>query len=163
MSTEPSTTAPPAADGASHADAGSNGAAARNGAHGVLTVNQVTAGRKNCLRVENAGEKAALAWNSELPNELWIGHRDEPNQVLLRDPSLLSAAARKFSSYPGGHNEGFPDTFKQLYRAVEEAIEAGCAGERAPFATFEDAHRELLLCEAILKSHRTKKWTAVPK
>ena len=133
----------------------------KGGARGTLVVSQVTAGRKNCLRLEIAGEKAALAWNSELPNELWIGHRDEPNQVLLRDPSLLAPAARKFASYPGGHNEGFPDTFKQLYRAVHEAIAAGGAGQEALFATFDDAHREVLLCEAILKSHRAREWTAV--
>jgi predicted dehydrogenase len=133
----------------------------RGGARGVLTVSQVTAGRKNCLRYEIAGEHAALAWNSEAPNELWIGHRDEPNQVLLRDPSLLTPVARRFASYPGGHNEGFPDTFKQLYRAVHEAIAVPKRDERPLFATFEDAHREVLVCEAILKSQRTKKWMPV--
>ena len=51
----------------------------KGGARGVLTVSQVTAGRKNCLRYEIAGAKAALAWNSEAPNSLWIGQRAEAN------------------------------------------------------------------------------------
>ena len=45
-------------------------------AKGSLWVSQVTAGRKNMVRYEIAGSKCALAWNSEEPNELWIGHRE---------------------------------------------------------------------------------------
>ena len=130
------------------------------GARGALTVSQVTAGRKNCLRFEISGEKAALAFNSESPNELWIGHRDGPNEVLLRDPALLSPVARQFANYPGGHNEGFPDTFKQLYRAIHQYISARRRPKQPLFPTFEDAHREVLLCEAVARSHRTGKWVS---
>jgi predicted dehydrogenase len=87
-----------------------------SGARGSLHVSQTTAGRKNCLRFELAGSQQSMAWNSEQPNTLWIGHRDRPNESLIRDPALLSDAAGAISSYPGGHNEGFPDTFKQLFR-----------------------------------------------
>ena len=97
----------------------------RGGARGCLSVSQVTAGRKNCLRYELAGSRQALAWNSESPNEMWIGHRDTPNELLLRDPALLSPLARSFANYPGGHNEGFPDTFKQCFRAFYSYIQAG--------------------------------------
>ena len=132
-----------------------------NGAPGVLTVSQVTAGRKNCLRYEIAGSQSALAWNSERPEELWIGHRDRPNEALLRDPALLGTDARRFTDYPGGHAEGFPDSFKQLYRCVYQAITG--AGDAAPwYPTFRDGHREVLLCEAILKSHRERRWVDVP-
>ena len=133
----------------------------KGGARGALTVCQVTAGRKNCLRFEISGERAALAFNSESPNELWIGHRDQPNEVLLRDPALLSPAVRRFADYPGGHNEGFPDTFKQLYRAIHDYIAARRRPERPLFPTFEDAHHEVVLCEAIAKSNRLRKWVAL--
>lgn len=133
----------------------------RGGARGCLTVSQVTQGRKNCLRYEIAGSGSALAWDSERPNEIWVGHRDGPNELLLRDPSLLTEQARAFTSYPGGHNEGFPDTFKQLYRAVYEDIRVGKASRPAPYPTFEDGHREVLLCEAIIKSHRERRWATV--
>jgi predicted dehydrogenase len=131
------------------------------GARGVLWVSQVTAGRKNCLRFEIAGAEAALAWNSEEPNDLWIGRRNEPNQLLPRDPGLLSAAARAYASYPGGHAEGYPDSFKQCFKAFYDYIAAGDFSAAAPFPTFEDGHREIVLCEAILKSHQAGGWVTV--
>ncbi len=132
------------------------------GATGAFTVSQVAAGRKNCLRFEIAGSKGALAWDSERPNELWLGHRDRPNELLLRDPSLLRDDVRRFTDYPGGHNEGFPDTFKQLFRAVYEYTEAGNLRAPRPFPTFEDGHREVVLCEEILRSHRERRWVDAP-
>jgi predicted dehydrogenase len=134
----------------------------RGGATGCFTVSQVTAGRKNCLRYEIAGAKAALAWDSERPNELWIGHRDKPNEVLTRDPALLHPSVRRFTNYPGGHNEGFPDTFKQLFRDVYDYIEAGDMRAPRSFPTFRDGHKEVVLCEAILRSHREGRWIEVP-
>ena len=130
----------------------------RNGGRGVLWVSQVTAGRKNCLRWEIAGSKCALSWCSEQPNELWIGHRERANDNLIRDPALLSDAVRPFANYPGGHNEGFPDTFKQCFCAFYDYIRAGDFTAPATFPTFADGHREILLCEAILQSHRQKRW-----
>lgn len=131
------------------------------GASGSFTVSQVTAGRKNCIRFEIAGAKAACAWNSETPNELWLGHRDQSNQQLLRDPALLQPAVRAYANYPGGHNEGFPDTFKQLFRAVYSYIDAGDWKAPPPFPTFRDGHREVVLCEAILRSHQEQKWITI--
>lgn len=133
----------------------------KGGARGALTVSQMTAGRKNCLRYEIAGTKNALAWDSEHPNTLWIGHRDRANEVLLRDPSLVCDAARTAISFPGGHNEGFPDTFKQLYRAFYRYIDAGDLKAPAPFPTFADGHREVVLCEAIAQSHAKQGWVKV--
>jgi predicted dehydrogenase len=130
----------------------------RGGARGCMWVSQVTAGRKNCLRYEIAGSKCALSWCSERPNDLWIGHRDRPNESLIRDPALVSDGARRFIDYPGGHNEGFPDTFKQCFRAFYDYIAAGDFSAPEPFPTFEDGHREILLCEAIIKSHREGQW-----
>ena len=48
-------------------------------ARGAMTVSQVSAGRKNRLFVEIYGTKASVAWDGEQPDELWIGHRNEPN------------------------------------------------------------------------------------
>jgi predicted dehydrogenase len=128
------------------------------GARGCLWVSQVTAGRKNCLRFEIAGSKRALSWCSEQPNQLWIGHRDEANETLIRDPALLSASARAYAGYPGGHNEGFADTFKACFQAFYDSIEGKAPSDPAPYPTFEDGHREILLCEAILRSYREGRW-----
>jgi predicted dehydrogenase len=132
-----------------------------NGANGCLWVSQTTAGRKNCLRYEIAGSQQSFAWNSEVPNELWIGHRDRPNEMLIRDPALMNASARAIANYPGGHNEGFPDTFKQLFRSFYGYVAAGDFTAPPPFPTFADGHREVLLCEAVLRSAREGRWVEV--
>jgi len=131
------------------------------GVHGVLTVSQVSSGRKNRLFYEINGSKSSLAWDSERPNELWIGERMGANQMLMKDPSLLSPEARAVTSYPGGHNEGFPDTFKQLYAKIYNYILAGDFSKTPDFPTFADGHYEMQLCEAIERSAREKVWVKV--
>ncbi len=134
----------------------------KGGARGTMNVSQVTAGRKNQLTFEIAGSKASLFWDSERPNELWIGHRERPNEHFLKDPSLLTGDARYYTSYPGGHNEGFPDTFKQLYRAIYGYLQAGDFSKPKPFPTFDDGHHSLVLMEAIIKSHNERRWVNIP-
>lgn len=133
------------------------------GCRGTMHVSQVTAGRKNCLRYEMAGSKQAIEWNSERPNELWIGHRDRPNETLLRDPSFFSERAARHADYPGGHNQGFPDTFKQLFRDFYDYIASGDFAASPDFPTLEDGHHEILLCEAILESHREQRWVNIDR
>ena len=131
-----------------------------NGNKGVITVSQVSAGRKNRLSLEISGSKQTFAWNSESPNELWIGRRDAANQVLMRDPSLFDKESAVLISFPGGHNEGFPDTSKQMFKEVYENISKGTM-EGAKFPTFKDGLRELILCEKILKSNEKEGWVKV--
>jgi predicted dehydrogenase len=129
---------------------------------GVFHVSQVTAGRKNRLTIEIAGTEAAVSWDSESPDHLWIGSRRGPSQVLPRDPALLGPAAAAMAHYPGGHVEGFPDTFKQLYIDVYGWITQGRAAGRSPeFPTFADGDREVRLCEAIARSASEGRWTEV--
>ena len=132
-----------------------------NAVNGVLTVSQVSSGRKNRLFYEINGSKSSLGWDSEKPNELWIGHRSTPNQTLMKDPSLLSPEARAVTSYPGGHNEGFPDTFKQLYNKVYSYILSGDYDKTPDFPTFADGHYEMQVCEAVERSAREKSWVKV--
>ncbi len=134
-----------------------------SGARGVVTVSQVSAGRKNRLSFELNGSESSLAWDSERPNELWIGRRDGPNGVLLKDPALLTPAAHRFAGYPGGHNEGFPDTFKALYQAVYSYIRRRDEGLEPDFPTFADGHEEMLIGDAVLKSAETGEWVAIER
>jgi predicted dehydrogenase len=131
------------------------------GARGSMNVSQVSAGRKNLLTFEISGSKGSIGWNSENPNELWLGWRDRPNGIVIKDPSLMSDSARAITSQPGGHAEGFPDTFKQLYRVVYGYIEQGDYSAPKPFPTFEDGHHELILCEAIARSDVERGWVGV--
>jgi predicted dehydrogenase len=130
------------------------------GVRGAFHVSQVTAGRKNRLVLEVAGTEASMAWDSESPNRLWIGRRNRPSELLERDPSLLTSDAARFSHYPGGHAEGFPDSFKQLYLAIYGWIASG--GSAAPhFPNFADGDREVRLCEAIAQSAARGGWVDV--
>ncbi|MEX0600122.1 MAG: Gfo/Idh/MocA family oxidoreductase [Rhodothermales bacterium] len=132
----------------------------KGGAKGQLWVSQVTAGRKNSVRYEISGGEKAVAWHSMEPNELWIGNRNEPNLELVRDPALMSDLPSGFADYPGGHNEGFPDTFKQCFRAFYDAIENGGSGEKL-YPSFEEGHHEVALCDAMLESHRQERWVTL--
>lgn len=129
-------------------------------ARGSFRVSQVSAGRKNRITLVVDGSEGSMAWDSQDPNVLWHGHRDRPNQVLERDPALLAPEVRPFAHYPGGHAEGFPDSFLQLFRTVYEWVDAGGAGDPL-FPGFADGHREVRLCEAIAGSNRDQAWRAV--
>ena len=96
-----------------------------------------------------------------VPNEIWVGHRDRANELLIRDPALLADKVRPFADYPGGHNEGYDDSFKICFRDFYGSIIAGRTGPLATYPTFADGHREILLCEAILKSQRESRWVTV--
>jgi predicted dehydrogenase len=132
-----------------------------NGNKGVITVSQVSAGRKNRINLEISGSNQTVAWCSETPNEIWVGNRNKANEVLIRDPSLLHREAAALITYPGGHNEGFGDTSKQLFKEVYKAIREGKQPENPLFPTFPDGLRELILAERIIESNRNQAWVQV--
>jgi len=121
------------------------------GARALTTVSQVSAGRKNRLHWEIDGSTDALAWDSEDPERLWIGHRDRPNELMLREQG----------DYPPGHAQGFPDTFKALYRAVYAAVAAGGPPDEPDYPTFADGHDEAVIGDAIARSHAEQRWVTV--
>lgn len=130
-------------------------------ARGAMTVSQVSAGRKNRFFVEIYGTKASVVWNQEQPDQLWIGHRNEPNGVIVKDPSLLNEGARGYADLPGGHSEGYDDTFKQVFRRFYRTV----ADRHAPveYPTFADGLRQLNIIDAVLESSRNRAWVDVPK
>ncbi|PYX66654.1 MAG: dehydrogenase [Acidobacteria bacterium] len=132
-----------------------------NSLRGVMTVSQVSAGRKARLWFEVDGSEGSLAWHSESPNVLWIGHRNEANQRMMKDPALMSPEARGYAAYPGGHIEGYPDTFVQLFNDFYGYISAGDFQAPRRFPTFETGHEELVLCDAIAASARERRWVKV--
>jgi predicted dehydrogenase len=132
-----------------------------NDARGVMTVSQVSAGRKARLWFEVDGSEGSLAFDSESPNELWIGRRDRACELLPKDPGLLSPEARGYAAYPGGHAEGYPDTFVQLFKDFYGYIAGGDFRAPRTFPTFETGHHELVLCEAIAESAQKKAWISL--
>ncbi len=132
-----------------------------DGTRGSVVVSQVSAGRRNSLRFEVDGSRGALAWDSERHEELWLGHRGKPNELLLRDPALFAPEARARTGLPAGHAEGFAETFKELYRAVYSAVAAGGPPAQPDYPTFADGHWENVLGEAVALSNRERRWVEV--
>jgi len=133
------------------------------GARGVVAVSQISPGRKNNIVYEIDGSTAAVAWESEMPDHLWIGHRDAPNEILQRNPALMNQLGRTAARLPGGHVEGFADTFAAHFIAIYEDIIAGRPAAKPAYATFADGHVEMLLGDAVLESARTNRWVDVPR
>ena len=131
----------------------------RNGARATLSISQVSAGRKNGPTWEISGSTSALAFDAMNPDALWIGHRGEPNNILYKDPALLSSDAARITFYPGGHIEGFGETFRGLFETFYSDIENGNMAGKYP--TFSDGVRSLRVTDAISESSEKESWVSV--
>ena len=128
--------------------------------HANASISQVAAGWKCSLAVGIYGTLGSVRWDFQQPNEIIVGRRDQPNQILQRGTAGFSEDIAGFTDNPGGHPEGFPDSHKMHYRAVYRHI---ASGRKTPvlFATAADGHHEVQLCEAVLKSSATRKWVTI--
>jgi Predicted dehydrogenases and related proteins len=133
------------------------------GARGAVSISQISPGRKNSLQYEIDGSEAALAWDSEQPDQTWIGHRERPNEILIRNPALMGPAGQATSALPGGHVEGFFDTFCAHFRAVYADVVAGAPSPRPGYPTFADGHDEMLVGDAIARSAHEGRWVTVDR
>ena len=133
------------------------------GARGAVSISQISPGRKNSLVYEIDGSDGAWAWDSERPDEAWIGHRERPNEILIRNPALMNDAGRAAAALPGGHVEGFFDTFCAHFRAVYADVVAGRRSSSPGYPTFADGHDEMLVGDAIARSAREGRWVDVDR
>jgi len=131
-----------------------------DGVHANAAISQVAAGWKCSLAVGIYGTEGSLQWELQQPNEIRVGRRDTPDQILQRGTAGFSDDVAGFTDYPGGHPEGFADAHKMHYRAVYQHI---ASGRQTPvlFATAADGHHEVRLCDAVLKSSRTRRWVGL--
>jgi predicted dehydrogenase len=133
------------------------------GASGAVSVSQISPGRKNSLQYEIDGSESAWAWDSEQPDQAWLGHRDRPNEILIRNPALMGAAGQAAAALPGGHVEGFFDTFCAHFRAIYADVVAGVVSSHPGYPTFADGHDEMLVGDAIAESARSGRWVEVAR
>ncbi|MEO6802763.1 MAG: Gfo/Idh/MocA family oxidoreductase [Granulicella sp.] len=126
---------------------------------GCMTASQVSVGRKNRLFMEIFGTKASVVWDAERPDELWIGHREKRSEILLKDSVLFEEGARSFADLPGGHSEGYDDTFKQTFRRFYQVVADRNAQIHYP--TFEDGIRQLKLVDAAVESSNKHGWLSI--
>jgi predicted dehydrogenase len=135
-----------------------------NGVSGVFYVSEISAGHGCYFDFEINGSKASAAWNQERADELWIGRRDAPNQLMLRDPGTMAPGVSQPGALAKGHPEGWNDAFTSNIRRFHTFIAQGkrLGTDQPDFATFEDAHYIIRLTEAILDSARTRQWVNIP-
>jgi predicted dehydrogenase len=134
-----------------------------NGASGMFCVSEISAGRGCFFNFEVNGSKSSTYWNQERADELWVGFREQPNQLLLRNPNTLAPNAHEISYLAKGHPEGWNDAFKGNFLKFYNFIAQGkkLNTDTADFSTFENAHYIVVLTEAILKSSKTRQWVSV--
>ena len=132
-----------------------------DGSKGSFCVSQVSAGRKNRLSFEINGSELSVAWDQEMPQQLWVGHRAQANQILSDDPALMNQDVADSAHFPGGHIEGWPDAFKNMMAQFYHAVQAGEMPEQPLFATFHDGENVMYIIDAIVKSHQEQRWVRV--
>jgi predicted dehydrogenase len=131
------------------------------GVRGVCSVSQVSAGRKNRLTWELNCSQRSVAWTSEDPEYLWVGHRGRPNETVHKDPALMTDLGSAAAGFPAGHIEGYPDTFRGLFAAVYADVAAGQPSPDPAYPTFADGHDVALVCQAVAESARSQTWAPV--
>lgn len=140
-----------------------------NGARGVLIASQVCTGEENLLRLRAYGDTAALEWNQQEPDSLWLKHAHRPVELVRSGASHLGTAARYHSRLPAGHPEGYIEAFANLYRSFVEQVRAHSNGakarrERAQVPGIEAALRGMAFIEtAVAASASPEKWHRFPE
>lgn len=127
-----------------------------NGAKGVFSAGQVLPGNKNNVYLEVNGRELSLGWQQEQQNFLWIGHHNQPNQTLTKDPaSMVGSDAKRYATLPGGHHESWRDAFYNLIADAYAWIRSGAEmkNKPTPLPTFEDGYRSHCILDAIVKSN----------
>ena len=75
----------------------------------------------------------------------------------------MSPEAARLIGYPGGHVEGYPDTFRALFREVYTDIASGGPAAVPTYPTFADGHDALLVTEAVARSSAEQRWVRVER
>ena len=86
------------------------------GARGVLLASQIAIGEANGLTLRVYGDKAAIAWRQETPNQLLVHHLSGRTEILTAGGAGLLPAASAVTRLPAGHPEGYLEAFANLYR-----------------------------------------------
>lgn len=127
---------------------------------GVLMTAQICPGRKQRIEWEIIGLEKSLAWQGEEPNQLWVGYRNKPNEIIMKDPNLMSPNSRHLSSFAGGLTEGYGDSWKNIISSIYGYIRNDDNKRKVmpDFPTFEEGYKIMVITDSILKSAEENKW-----
>jgi predicted dehydrogenase len=137
------------------------------GAKGVLHSSQICLGEENNLNIRVYGEKAALEWHQEHPNELVVKYGDRPREIWRRGNGYLGPAAAGAARIPPGHPEGYLEAFGNIYREAFRAIAAEVEGRSAPadldFPTIADGVEGMAFIATVVRSAQLgARWVKFP-
>jgi predicted dehydrogenase len=125
-----------------------------DGMQGVCTLSQASAGRRNQVELSLDGTAGSATWHSERRDELWIGSRDRPAEIVTRT-SLRSSPARALAKRKPGGDEGRRNLFAAFYGSLDGTLSP------VPLPTFEDGLRHVRFAEAVIVSARRRSWVEV--
>lgn len=130
------------------------------GASGMLWASQCAPGFENELSLRIVGEKASLQWAQEHPNELWFKPLNAPSQRLTRRDDAVSETVARSVRIPGGHPEGYIESFANLYQGFADGVRAGAQPAWLP--GIEDGVEGMrFIAAAIASSRQNGVWTAL--
>ena len=130
----------------------------KGGAKGILHSSQICVGDENNLNIRIYGEKAAIEWHQEHPNELIIKYPDRPREVWRRGNNYLGVHTKAFTRVPAGHPEGYLEAFGNIYAEAFRVFAAEIEGRPLPkhpdFPTIDDGVDGMIFIDAAVKSAR---------
>ncbi|HFT0496913.1 TPA: Gfo/Idh/MocA family protein [Klebsiella pneumoniae] len=131
---------------------------------GVFVVSQVSAGRKNRLYFEINCSRHSLVWDEEKSEDLILGFRDKPNELLSAYqtevcPDSQESSPQYIRAYThGGRQEAFRCMMESFYSSLKYDH---AHTYKHDYATFYDGAYGMFIIDAILRSHREKRWVDV--
>lgn len=138
-----------------------------SGTRGTLWASQVAPGNENGLSMRIHGEKAALSWRQEHPNQLTFSRLGQPPQTITRGGAGSGPLAAHATRIPAGHPEGYLEGFAQLYKDIAAQLRARAAGAAPdPATTLVPGIREgvrgiQFVTAAVASSAANAAWTRI--
>ena len=93
-----------------------------NSARGMIWVSSAATGGENGLKIRVFGNKGAVEWFQDDPNNLKFTEINKPLKIITRASSSVSKFSLTSSRLAAGHPEGFFEAFANIYTEFAEAI-----------------------------------------
>ena len=133
------------------------------GARGVVTLSQVSAGRKNHLHWEIDGSQPSAAWRAERPEELWLGHRERRRARCCAIPASSRPTPPRTRACPPATPRASARRSASSTAPSTRAVAAGGPPDEPDYPTFAAGHEQALIGDAIARSHAEGRWVAVAR
>jgi predicted dehydrogenase len=134
-----------------------------DGIKGNVLLSEAAPGHKTEVFLEIIGTEGCVAWNLQKINEIWIGRRKGANNLLYKDFDLLHPEAQRVAAPPAWGQDGFSESFRQLFVAIYDHIrEKKYLQDMEPdFANFEAGHYMELILQAMMNSVKEERWQKI--